>query len=347
VSNRLLALAAGVVATIGLSMTASAQTITGAGASFPNPLYQKWGEAARGPTGLQLNYQSVGSGAGQAQIRNRTVDFGASDAPMTSEQLAEHKLLQFPATMGSVVAIVNIPGVENNQLKLTGEILAEIYSGKITRWNDPKLVELNAGVTLPSVAIAPVYRADGSGTTYVWVSYLSAVSPAWKQSVGIGTSVKWPTGTGARGNEGVAGTVRNVRGAIGYVENAYASQNHLVTTQIRNKAGQFVSPTAETFLAAASAADWTVPDFAANLVDMAGAQSWPIVSPTFILLPKNPQDAARAQNVMKFFDWSFSNGSAIAKELEYIPLPTAVQNAVRAAWAKDVTVDGKPVWPAK
>jgi phosphate transport system substrate-binding protein len=340
-------LAAGVVATIGLSMTASAQTITGAGASFPNPLYQKWGEAARGPTGLQLNYQSVGSGAGQAQIRNRTVDFGASDAPMTSEQLTEHKLLQFPATMGSVVAIVNIPGVENNRLKLTGEILAEIYSGKITRWNDPKLVELNAGVTLPGLAIAPVYRADGSGTTYVWVSYLSAVSPAWKQSVGVGTSVKWPTGTGARGNEGVAGTVRNVRGAIGYVENAYATQNNLVTTQIRNKAGQFVSPTAETFLAAASAADWTVPDFAANLVDMNGAQSWPIVSPTFILLPKNPQDAARAQNVMKFFDWSFKNGSAIAKELEYIPLPAAVQDAVRAAWAKEVMVDGKPVWPAK
>lgn len=348
VSNRLLALAAGLVATIGLSMGAAAQqaTITGAGASFPNPLYQKWGEAARSAINVQLNYQSVGSGAGQAQIRNRTVDFGASDAPMTAEQLQEHNLLQFPATMGSLVAIVNIPGVEMNQMRLTGEILADIYLGKITKWNDPKLVEMNPGVTLPNLAIAPVYRADGSGTTFVWVSYLSAVSNEFKGRVGVGTSVRWPAGTGARGNEGVAGTVRNVRGAIGYVEQAYAEQNHLTTTQLRNRAGNYVTPTPEAFQAAAANADWTAPNFAASLIDTQGEKSWPIVSPTFILLPKNPQDATRAQNVMRFFDWAFRSGDQTATELDYIPLPESVENAIRAAWA-EIRVDGRALWPAQ
>lgn len=348
VSNRLLALAAGLVATIGVSMAATAQqaSITGAGASFPNPLYQKWGAAAREAIGLQLNYQSVGSGAGQTQIRNRTVDFGASDAPMKAEELAEHKLLQFPSTMGSLTAIVNIPGVEDHKLRLTGEVISDIYLGKISKWNDPRLVELNPGVELPNLAIAPVYRADGSGTTYVWVSYLSAVSSEFKDRVGVGTSVRWPAGTGARGNEGVAGTVRNVRGAIGYVEHAYAAQNKLVTTQLRNKAGQFVTPSSEAFEAAASNADWSTPNFAANLVNTEGEKSWPIVSPTFILLPKNPQDATRAQNVMKFFDWAYREGDAAARELDYIPLPEKVEEAVRAAWAQ-VQVDGKPVWPAK
>ncbi|WP_408906498.1 phosphate ABC transporter substrate-binding protein PstS [Roseomonas sp. E05] len=347
-SNRLMALAAGMVATIGLSAAGHAQqaSITGAGASFPAPLYQKWGEAAREPTGIQLNYQSVGSGAGQAQIRNRTVDFGASDAPMTNEQLEENKLLQFPSTMGSLVAVVNVPGVEDGKMRLTGEVLADIYLGKITKWNDPRLVELNKDLKLPNLAIAPVYRADGSGTTYVWVSYLSAVAPEFKDKVGVGTSVKWATGTGARGNEGVAGMVRNVRGAIGYVEYAYAHQNKLIATQLRNKAGQFVSPTTETFEAAASHADWSVPNFAANLVDTQGEKSWPIVSPTFILLPKNPQDAAREQNVMKFFDWAYREGDSLASQLDYIPLPQAVEDQVRAKWAQ-ITVDGKPLWPAK
>jgi phosphate transport system substrate-binding protein len=322
-------------------------TITGAGASFPNPVYQKWAEAARAATGVTLNYQSVGSGAGQAQIRNRTVDFGASDAPMTAQQLQENNLLQFPTVLGSLVAIVNLPGVADNQMKLTGEVLAEIYLGKITRWNDPKLVELNPGVTLPSFAIAPVYRADGSGTTFVWVSYLAAVSPEWKQRVGVATSVRWPTGSGARGNEGVAGTVRNTRGAIGYVENAYAIQNKLVSTQLRNKAGSFVSPTAESFLAAAQNADWSVPNFAADLIDTQGATSWPIVSPTFILLPTNPQDAERSRSVMRFFDWAFANGDSIAKELEYVPLPAAVKDAVRAAWSREIVAGGQPVWTGR
>ena len=243
-----------------------------------------------------------------------------------------------------MVPIVNIPGVADDALKLTGEILADIYLGKITKWNDPVIVELNRGLALPNLAIAPAYRADGSGTTFVWVSYLSAVSPEWKSTVGVGTSVKWPSGTGARGNEGVAGTVRNTRGAIGYVENAYAIQNKLVSTQLRNKAGNFVSPSHETFLAAADNADWSVPNFAANLVDQPGAKSWPIVSPTFILLPKDPKDATRAVNVMKFFDWAFTNGTKLAEELEYIPLPKAVQDAVRAAWKTQIKgPDGRPV----
>jgi phosphate transport system substrate-binding protein len=328
---------------VGLAQQAQ---ITGAGASFPNPVYQKWAEAARPATGIALNYQSVGSGAGQAQIRNRTVDFGASDAPMTAEQLQQNELLQFPTVMGSLVAIVNLPGVADNQMKLTGELLADIYLGKITRWNDPRLAELNRELNLPSTAIAPAYRADGSGTTFVWVSYLSKVSPEFKEKVGVGTSVRWPTGTGARGNEGVAGTVRNTRGAIGYVENAYAIQNKLVSTQIRNKAGRFVSPTPEAFIAAAQDADWSVPNFAADLIDTAGDTSWPIVSPTFILLPKNPQDAERSRNVMRFFDWAFGNGDPIAKELEYIPLPEPVKGAVRQAWAREVKAGGQPVWTA-
>ena len=318
--------------------------ITGAGATFPNPVYQKWAEAGRTATGLTVNYQSVGSGAGINQIKNRTVDFGASDAPLTVAQLEEAHLLQFPAVMGSLVAIVNIPGIENEQLKLTGEVLADIYLGKITKWNDARIVEMNAGLTLPNLAIAPAYRADGSGTTFVWVSYLSAVSPEWKSKVGVGTSVRFPAGTGARGNEGVAGTVKNIRGAIGYVENAYAISNKLVTTQLRNKAGQFVKPTQESFIAAAQSADWNAPGMAASLIDQQGATSWPIVSPTFILLPKNPSDADRSRNVMKFFDWAFKNGATLAQELEYIPVPAPVQDAIRAAWKAEVKANGQPVW---
>lgn len=315
-----------------LEARAQGAQITGAGATFPNPVYQKWAEAARAAAQIQLNYQSVGSGAGINQIRNRTVDFGATDAPLSAQQLQEGNLLQFPTVMGSLVAIVNIPGIENDQLKLTGPLLADIYLGKITRWNDPRIVELNPGLNLPSLAIAPAYRADGSGTTFVWVSYLAAVSQEWKDKVGVGTSVRFPAGTGARGNEGVAGTVRQVRGAIGYVENAYAITNRLVTTQLRNKAGNFVKPSHETFLAAASSADWNVPGFAANIIDTAGADSWPIVSPTFILLPTNPTDAARSANVRRFFDWAFANGDALAQQLEYIPLPDATKTAIRAAW---------------
>ncbi|SHJ77361.1 phosphate transport system substrate-binding protein [Roseomonas rosea] len=343
--HRRLALA-GLIA-LAATPAAMAQTtqITGAGASFPNPVYQRWGEGAKA-AGLQLNYQSVGSGAGVNQIRNRTVDFGASDAPLSQQQLTEGNLMQFPTVMGAVVAIVNIPGVAEDQLRLTGELLADIYMGKVTKWNDPRIVELNNGVTLPNLAIAPVYRADSSGTSFVFTSYLSAVSAEWKQRVGAGTSVRWGTGAGARGNEGVAGTVRNTRGGIGYVENAYASQNRLATAQLRNKAGQFVRPSMESFQAAATNADWTVPGFAASIIDQQGATSWPIVSPTFILLPTNSTDIERTRAVMRFFDWAYTNGGAAARELEYIPLPETVQNAVRAAWSQ-IQVNGQPAWPAR
>jgi phosphate transport system substrate-binding protein len=324
---------------------AQAAQITGAGATFPAPVYAKWAEAAKAAGVAELNYQAIGSGGGQNQIRNRTVDFGASDAPMTHDALVAAKLLQFPTVMGAVVMVVNIPGITNDQLMLTGEMVADIYAGKITKWNDTRIVEANHGLTLPNLAIAPAYRADASGTTFVFASYLSAVSPEWKEKVGVGTSVKWPTGAGARGNDGVAGTVRNTRGAIGYVESAFASQNHLVTTQLRNKAGKFVKPTIAAFQAAAANADWNVPDLAANLIDSHGDTSWPVVTPTFILLPKDPADATRSHNVMKFFDWAFNHGSDIASSLDYIPLPKAVQDTVRAAWKAEIKgPNGVAIW---
>ncbi|CAH2599984.1 phosphate ABC transporter periplasmic binding protein [Rhodovastum atsumiense] len=334
------------IAMAGFTFAAQAQQITGAGATFPAPVYAKWGEAAKQATGLELNYQAIGSGGGQNQIINRTVDFGASDAPVDTARLESNRLLQFPTVMGAVVPIVNLPGIEPNKLKLTGELLTEIYLGKITKWNDPKLAELNRDLKLPNLAIAPVYRADGSGTTFVFTSYLSAVSPDWKSQVGASTSVKWVVGNGAKGNDGVAATVKQVRGGIGYVENAYATQNKLTTTQLRNKAGQFVEPTLPAFTAAAEAGDWrAAPNYAVNLIDTAGAKAWPIVSATFILLPKDPKDATRSANVIKFFDYAYRNGDQIAQGLEYIPLPGAVKDSVRASWRTEIRgADGAPVY---
>jgi phosphate transport system substrate-binding protein len=326
-------------------VSAQEAQITGAGGTFPAPVYAKWGEEAKKAIGIELNYQAIGSGGGQNQITNRTVDFGASDAPMDPAKLKSANLLQFPTVMGAVVIIVNLPGVKQDELKLTGEILADIYAGKITKWNDPKLVELNKDVKMPSFAIAPVYRAEASGTSFVFTSYLSAVSPEWKSSVGASTSVNWPAGSGAKGNDGVASTVHNTRGGIGYVENAYATQNKLTTTQLRNKSGNFVKPTMANFTAAAGAGDWTgAPNFAVSLIDTTGADNWPIVSPTFILLPKDPKDPTRSDNVMKFFDWCYKSGAPIAQQLDYIPLPPAVQETVRAAWRKEILFDGKPVF---
>ncbi len=330
----------------GFAVAAQAQQITGAGATFPAPVYAKWGELAKAATGMELNYQAIGSGGGQNQILQRTVDFGASDAPMDPAKLASGKLLQFPTVMGSVVVIVNIPGVEINQLKLTGELLADIYEGKIYKWNDPKLAEANPGVTLPNIAIAPVYRADGSGTSFVYTSYLSAVSPSWKAKVGANTSVRWPAGAGAKGNDGVAATVHNTRGGIGYVEYAYASQNHLITVQLRNKSGAYVAPTTEAFQAAASSGDWAgAKNFAVDLIDQPGEKSWPIESATFIELPKDPADPTRSATVMKFFDWAFKNGDGAATSLQYIPLPDTVKDAVRTAWHADIVgPGGKPIY---
>ena len=332
------------------SRTASAQQaqITGAGASFPRPVYERWGQAAREAAGIQLNYQSIGSGGGINQITNRTVDFGASDAPLSADQLRQASLLQFPTVMGSVVPIVNLPGVQDNQLRLTPEVLVDLFLGRITRWNDPKLAELNREVRLPNVPVAPVYRADASGTTFVFTTYLSRVSDAWKSGPGAATSVQWPGGQGARGNEGVANTVRNTPGAIGYTENAYATVNRLVTTQLRNKSGAFVKPEMANFTAAASSADWNAPNFAADLVDLNGPTVWPIVSPTFILLPTNPaaDKVEASRNTMKFFDWAFKNGGDAARRLEYIPLPDPVHTAVRAAWRNVKAPGGQQIWSA-
>ena len=315
-----------------VAMPVAAQQITGAGSTFAAPIYGKWAEAA-GATGIKLNYQAIGSGAGINQINNRTVDFGASDMPVAADQLAEHKLLQFPTVIGGVVPIVNIPGVAADQLKLTGELIAEIYLGKITKWNDPKIEAINAGLKLPSLAIAPVYRADGSGTTFVFTDYLSMASPDWKSAVGSSTSVKWPAGNGAKGSDGVTATVKQVRGGVGYVESAYAIQNHLTTTLMRNKDGQYVAPNMEAFAASAASADWTkVQNFAIDLNDEPGAKSWPIESATFVLLPLDPKNPAQNTAVTKFFDWSFANGNDIATQLLYVPLPESVQKAIRASW---------------
>ena len=326
-------------------IAAHAQQITGAGGTFPAPVYAKWGEAAKAAIGVELNYQAIGSGGGQNQITNRTVDFGASDAPMDPAKLASANLLQFPTVMGAVVVIINLPDVKQDELKLSGEMLADIYAGKITKWNDPKLAALNQGVSLPNLAIAPVYRAEASGTSFVFTSYLSSASPDWKDHVGANTSVKWPAGAGAKGNDGVAGTVRNTRGGIGYVENAYATQNHLTTTQLRNKAGNFVKPSTAAYQAAAAAGDWTgAPNFAVSLIDLPGATAWPIVSPTFILLPKDPKDQAHSADVMKFFDWTYKSGGAIAEQLDYIPLPASVQDTVRNAWRTQIKFNGAAVY---
>jgi phosphate transport system substrate-binding protein len=317
----------------GISVDAQAQQITGAGSSFAAPIYSKWGEAASSATGIQLNYQAVGSGAGINQINNRTVDFGASDMPVKADQLTEHKLMQFPTVIGGVDIIVNLPGIKPNELKLTGPILADIYLGNITKWNDKAIAELNPQLKLPRTAIAPVHRADGSGTTFVFTDYLSTQSSDWKSQVGASTSVSWPVGAGAKGSDGVAGTVRQIPGGLGYDESSYAEQNHLTTAMMRNADGKFVAPTMAAFEAAAASADWTkVQNFAIDLNDQPGAESWPIESATFVLLPTDPKDEKQSIAVKKFFDWGFSHGSDIAKELLYIPLPASVQEAIRAAW---------------
>jgi phosphate transport system substrate-binding protein len=316
---------------------AQAEDITGAGSTFGAPIYGKWAEAAAPSTGIKLNYQGIGSGAGINQINSRTVDFGASDMPVAADQLAAHKLMQFPTVIGGVVVIVNIPGVEPDKMKLTGELLADIYLGNITKWNDPKLVEMNRDLKLPNLAIAPVYRADGSGTTFVFTDYLSMVSPDWKSKVGSSTSVKWPAGNGAKGSDGVSATVKQVKGGIGYTESAYAALNHLTTTLLRNKSGAFVAPTMETFVASASNADWAgAKNFAVDLNDEPGAKSWPIESATFVLLPLDPKEPAKNTAVTKFFDWSFTHGNDIARQLLYVPLPDSVHSAIKAAWASQL-----------
>ena len=329
-------------ACVGLGTTAlagavQAQTINGAGATFPAPVYGKWAAGAKSAIGITVNYQAIGSGAGQNQIINGTVDFGASDAPMAPAKLEQHALFQFPTVMGGIVPIVNIPHIGTNQLKLTGDVLAQIFGGDITAWNDPKIKALNPGLKLPHLPIAPVHRADGSGTTFVFTTYLSAESAKWKSDVGANTSVAWPSGAGAKGNDGVAGTVHNTRGGIGYVEYAYAAQNHLATVSLKNKDGQFVTPTLQTFQAAAGHADFAAaPHFAVDLTDQPGAESWPIVSATFIIVPEQPKNPTAASNVLKFFNYAYTQGAGVATSLDYVPLPAAVEDRIRQAWSANI-----------
>ena len=322
------------VALAGFAVTAHAQTqITGAGSTFAAPIYGKWAEAGAAATGVKLNYQAIGSGAGINQINNRTVDFGASDMPVKPEDLATHKLLQFPTVIGGVDIIVNLPGIKPEELKLTGPLLADIYLGKITKWNDPAIEKINPGLKLPSLAIATVHRADGSGTTFVFTDYLSMQSAEWKSKVGSSTSVAWPNGAGGKGSDGVAATVQHIPGGIGYDESAYAEQNHLTTALMQNKSGAFVAPTMAAFAAAAANADWSkVKNFAIDLNDQPGVASWPIESATFVLLPTDPKDEKQSAAVKKFFEWGFAHGNDIATSLLYIPLPESVHAAIRAAW---------------
>lgn len=323
----------GLALCVAAATAARAADITGAGSSFAAPIYGAWGASAKSAIGVTLNYQSIGSGAGVNQVIARTVDFGASDAPLAADKLAANHLLQFPTVMGGVVPIVNLPGISANQLHLTGAVLAGLFSGDISSWNDPKIAALNPGVKLPDTAVAPVHRADGSGTTFVFTSYLSKESPDWKNKSGAASSISWPAGAGAKGNDGVAATVRNTEGGIGYVEYAYADKNHLTTVELKNPNGAFVAPNLDSFTKAAAGADWSKADnFAVDLLDTPGEGAWPIVSATFVLVPTDAKTPAQSGAVLKLFDWAFNNGASIAAGLKYVPLPAAVQTNVRHAW---------------
>ncbi|HET9822027.1 MAG TPA: phosphate ABC transporter substrate-binding protein PstS [Burkholderiaceae bacterium] len=321
---------------------ASAQDVTGAGASFPAPLYAKWADAYHKATGQKINYQSVGSSAGIRQIKGKTVDFGASDAPLTDEELARDGLVQFPAVMGGVVPVVSIKGVAPGQLKLTGAVLADIYLGKVTKWNDAAIASLNPGLALPDAAIAVVRRADGSGTSFIFTNYLSKVNPDWKAKVGEGAAVNWPTGAGGKGNEGVAAFVQRLPNAIGYVEYAYAKANKMAHVQLRNTAGQYVQPDDATFKAAAAGAAWNK-TFYQILTEQPGKDAWPITGATFILMHKVQGKPAQAAAALQFFDWAFANGDTMASDLDYVPMPDGVKAQVRKAWGEIRDTGGKGV----
>jgi phosphate transport system substrate-binding protein len=339
-------LIAGVMAALAAGAFAQgSKTLNGAGATFPYPIYAKWSYEYKNISGVGLNYQSIGSGGGIQQINNRTVDFGASDAPVKDAELAQRGQLQFPTVMGGVVPIVNLEGVASNQIRMTPEVLADIFLGKITQWNDPRIAGLNAGAKLPARDIVVVHRADGSGTTWIFTNYLSKVSKEWKDKVGNDKAVSWPVGLGGKGNEGVAAYVKQVNGGIGYVEYAYAKQNDLTTVQLKNRDGQYVLPNMATFQAAAAGADWkNTPNYAVILTDQPGKDTWPIVGATWILLYKDQGDADRAQTMLKFFDWSLRKGGKLAEEMDYCPLPASVIDQISQTWASEVKCKGKPVW---
>lgn len=313
---------------------AFAADITGAGSTFVYPVLSKWSAVYNGKTGAKVNYQSIGSGGGIAQIKAATVIFGASDKPLTPEELQTEGLGQFPLVIGGVVPVVNIEGIKAGQLRFTGTLLADIYLGKVTRWNDPAITKLNPDAKLPGQNISVVHRSDGSGTTFNWVNYLSKVSDAWKSKVGEGTSVDWPVGVGGKGNEGVAAYVKQIKGSIGYVELAYATENNMSFTAVKNSDGQFIQPTAESFQAAAAGADWkSQPDFYQVITNATGEKSWPIAATVFILMHKKPQDPAATKEALDFFKWTLDHGQADAKSLSYIPLPDALVKQIEAYWA--------------
>src|SRR5476651_589703 len=316
---------------------AQAADISGAGATFPYPIYAKWADAYKKETGNGLNYQSIGSGGGIKQVTARTVTFGASDMPLKPDELDKIGVIQFPTVMGGVVPVVNLEGIKSGDITLDGGVIAKIFMGEVKSWDDPAIAKLNPKVKLPKQAIAVVHRSDGSGTTFIFTNYLSKVSADWKSKVGNNTAVEWPVGIGAKGNEGVANNVANTKGSIGYVETAYAKQNNLTTTNLVNKDGKAVSPTTESIMAAAAGADWAnAPGFYMILTDSAGATAWPIAGATFILLPKQPKDTAATGEALKFFAWAYKNGAKMAQDLDYIPMPDGVVKQIEAVWKKDI-----------
>lgn len=340
--NRLLGLAAG--AALACAATgALAADITGAGATFPALIYQKWAEAYKAKTGIGLNYQSIGSGGGIAQIKAKTVDFGASDKPLSPGELNAAGLTQFPTVIGAVVPVVNLPGVKSGDMTLDGKTLAQICLGKITYWDDAAIKRLNPAVNLPHLAIANVHRSDGSGTNFIFTNYLSKMSPEWANSVGAATSVEWPNGIGGKGNEGVANTVKQTNGSLGYVEFAYAKTNNIAWVHMINKEGVSASPTTEAVMAASAKTDWAhSQDFYVILTDQSGHDAWPISGATFILVYRHPADAARTKEVLKFFSWDYENGGQMAKDLTYVPLPPSTVQAVKKSWHDNIDAAAVP-----
>ncbi len=335
--------AAPLMAAAMIAQSAAAADVTGAGASFPAPIYAKWADAYAKATGNKINYQSIGSGGGIKQINAKTVDFGASDMPLKPEVLDKEGLMQFPTVIGGVVPVVNLEGVKPGELKLTGAVLGDIYLGKIVKWNDKAIVELNPGVKLSDQPIGVVRRADGSGTTFIFSNYLSKVSPEWKQKVGEGTALQWPVGLGGKGNEGVSAFVQRLPGSIGYVEYAYAKQNKLTHAMLKNSAGNFVSPEDASFKAAAAGADWSKSAFYEILTDQPGKDSWPITGATFILMHKVQNKPVQGAEVVKFFDWAYKNGDKMASELDYVPLPDTLVKLIHASWSQLKDASGKAV----
>ena len=335
-------LVAGVVAAGAFSSAFAQQEATGAGASFPAPLYSKWASDYNKATGVKINYQSVGSGAGLRQIEAKTVDFGASDAPLKDEDLNKKGLVQFPTVIGGVVPVVNIKGIAPGQIKLSGQVLGDIYLGKISNWSDPAIKALNPGVALPDASIAPVRRADGSGTSFIFTNYLSKVNAEWKSKVGEGTAVNWPTGAGGKGNEGVAAFVGRLPNSIGYVEYAYVTQNKMTYVQMQNAEGQFVSPDDSAFKAAAAGADWAK-SFYQILTNQPGKESWPITGATFILMQKSQEKPVQAATSLKFFEWAYKTGDKTASDLDYVPMPDSVKETILKSWTAIQDTSGKAI----